>query len=348
MLLEDLVERLIAAVKLDPNIEQNARDVRAKYGPMFTAEGISNLDPEKFRAFLTYKENKHWTGLQQVSAKLTADLPLLKRALSVLVDTSKSISSRIDEAREIVQGLGKARISAILVVAFPDDFGVYNSASDAALEKIGVHPRSNHPKFDSLTTGDQYVLFNQVLSELRAKYDISYWSLDWVMGQLADDESPGSLRASDPASASVAEIAPVDDVADGRFGLERHLEDFLVENWDRTQLQQRLEILVDKDGEIIGKQYRTSVGPIDLLCRHKDGSGYTVIELKKRQTNDDTVGQIARYMGWIKKNLAAAGQVVRGIIICPDADEKLMIALEVVPNVDVYVYEVMFSLSKKG
>ena len=36
--------------------------------------------------------------------------------------------------------------------------------------------------------------------------------------------------------------------------------------------------------------------------RYKNNKNYVVIELKKNQTSDDTVGQLARYMGWIKEH----------------------------------------------
>jgi hypothetical protein len=67
--------------------------------------------------------------------------------------------------------------------------------------------------------------------------------------------------------------------------------------------------------------------------------------LKKGQTSDDTVGQIARYMGWVKKRLAN-GRDVRGIIIAGLNDRRLQYALESLPNVELFLYKVSFSLQQ--
>lgn len=340
-------ESIVAKVRPNAGFEQDAEQVRAKYGPMFTPAGISELDPEKFRAFLRFDENHHWTGINRWSGKLTADLPLLKKALLVLVDETKPISARIDEARRTIGGLGRAAISAILQVAYPTKYGVYNTVSGDALKQLGLHPRKSVSGFDSLSLGKRYEYANRVLLDLAKQYDISLWTLDFVLGVLVHQKGSEAQVLAHEIPAPGEEAIPGGAVVN-RFGLERQLEAFLVENWDKTPLAAFLDILVDEDGDAIGEQYSTDVGPIDLLCKHKDGSGYTVVELKRGQTNDDTVGQVAGYMGWIKKNLVKDNQSVRGLIICLDADEKLMTALTVVPNIDVFTYTVSFAISKKG
>jgi restriction system protein len=126
--------------------------------------------------------------------------------------------------------------------------------------------------------------------------------------------------------------------------MEKHLEDFLIRNWESTELGRRYE-LIEKDGDIISPQYRTEVGNVDLLVKDKITKQYVVIELKKGQTSDDTVGQVLRYMGWVKKNLAS-GQEVRGVIIAGANDLRLQYALQMMPNVELFVYKVSFALDK--
>jgi hypothetical protein len=58
----------------------------------------------------------------------------------------------------------------------------------------------------------------------------------------------------------------------------------------------------------------------------------------KGQTSDDTVGQVARYMGWVKNRLAG-GQDVKGVIIAGANDARLQIALESLPNVELLSIE---------
>lgn len=75
----------------------------------------------------------------------------------------------------------------------------------------------------------------------------------------------------------------------------------------------------------IGRQYETTVGPIDILSRDKKTGEYVVIELKKGRSADKVFGQLSRYMGWVKKNLAK-GASVRGIIVGSSIDDKLVAA----------------------
>lgn len=132
--------------------------------------------------------------------------------------------------------------------------------------------------------------------------------------------------------------------SESEFVLERHLEDFLVANWESTELGKNYE-LIEEDEELVSQQYLTDIGRIDLLVKEKKSGNYVVIELKKGQTNDDTVGQLARYMGWIKAN-KANGKEVKGIIIARGVDEKLKYALEMIENTEVLVYRLNFELKK--
>ena len=67
-----------------------------------------------------------------------------------------------------------------------------------------------------------------------------------------------------------------------------------------------------------------------------------MIELKRNQTSDDTVGQVMRYMGWVAEALNSSG--VKGIIVAGKYDERLRYALKMVQNVDLFIYEVDFKL----
>ena len=48
------------------------------------------------------------------------------------------------------------------------------------------------------------------------------------------------------------------------FALEEHLEEFLVQNWKQTELGKHYDIY-EEDGELVGQQYPTDTGPIDIL-----------------------------------------------------------------------------------
>lgn len=140
------------------------------------------------------------------------------------------------------------------------------------------------------------------------------------------------------------EIRKEDSVlSQGLFYMEKQLEDFIIHNWDKTELGKRFSLII-KDGELVSQQFRTEIGPIDILAKDKNTGDYVVIELKKNQTSDDTVGQITRYMGWIKKN--KNNPSVKGIIIAAEFDKKLEYALGAVQNIEVFLYQVDFKLKE--
>jgi restriction system protein len=126
------------------------------------------------------------------------------------------------------------------------------------------------------------------------------------------------------------------------FVLEKYLEDFIVTNF-ASIFKNELLIYQDAEGND-GQQYGTDIGPIDILAQTRSGDSFVVIELKKGRPSDQVVGQVLRYMGWVKKNLCANGQSVKGLVICRDPDPKLSYALEMTSNIDVRYYSVAFRL----
>lgn len=127
----------------------------------------------------------------------------------------------------------------------------------------------------------------------------------------------------------------------GLFYMEKQLEDFIIENWANSELGAKYDLMYE-EGVLVSQQYRTSIGPIDILVKDKVSGNHVVIELKRNQTSDDTVGQILRYMGWVSQNLGDSQ--VKGIIIAGKYDEKLHYAQVLTPAIEVYLYEVHFSL----
>jgi len=112
------------------------------------------------------------------------------------------------------------------------------------------------------------------------------------------------------------------------FALEKHLEDFLVQNWKQTDLGKDFDIF-EEDGELVGQQYQSDTGPMDILAIKKDKSQLLVVELKKGRASDAVVGQVLRYMGYVKQELAEPNQSVKGIIIALDDDTRIRRALAI-------------------
>lgn len=142
-------------------------------------------------------------------------------------------------------------------------------------------------------------------------------------------------------------IVSTDDTIEdaSEFALEKHLEDFLVQNWKQTELGKHYDIYME-NGEFVGQQYQSDTGPIDILAISKDKKTLLVVELKKGRVSDNVVGQIQRYMGYVLEELAEEGQKVRGVIIGLEDDIRLRRALAVNPAIEFYKYKVSFKLFK--
>ena len=53
------------------------------------------------------------------------------------------------------------------------------------------------------------------------------------------------------------------------FSLEEQLEDFIIENWDKTDFGKKYDLIYDEDGHLISQQYVTKIGRIDILAKDK-------------------------------------------------------------------------------
>jgi hypothetical protein len=103
---------------------------------------------------------------------------------------------------------------------------------------------------------------------------------------------------------------------------EKAVEDYLENHLDviGSKIGAKLKLVDD------GRQYSTTVGPIDLLTIDTKTGDYVVVELKKGRSADKVYGQCSRYMGWVRKNLAAEGAKVHGVIVARSIDDKLKAA----------------------
>ncbi len=129
------------------------------------------------------------------------------------------------------------------------------------------------------------------------------------------------------------------------FATEKYLEDFLVLNWSSTEFG-RTHDLYTVDGEVVGQQFRTSMGWIDILALSKDGSEFLVIELKRGLASDQVVGQTLRCMGAVSNELAQPGQQIRGVIVGAESNSRIEAALQFAPDVELYRYRVRFELER--
>lgn len=78
--------------------------------------------------------------------------------------------------------------------------------------------------------------------------------------------------------------------------------------------------------KVSGKYNTNAVGQIDLLLVNSAGD-FIIIELKRR-SSDQTVGQLCRYWGWVKTELATEGQRVFGVVVAQDVSDQLRFAIK--------------------
>lgn len=203
---------------------------------------------------------------------------------------------------------------------------------------------------------DYYYVADQMLPHRRR--------IKWFDRGLSRDELSQPLKASAGSIGTVSNITKhaeeIESLLEGRrppalihsdanvedpavFALEKHLEDFLVSNWQNTELGTKFDIF-SEDGELVGQQYPSDTGPIDILAISKDRKTLLVVELKRGRASDVVVGQTQRYMGYVQDELAEAGQGVQGVIIALEDDLRLRRALSVARNISFYRYQVSFRL----
>jgi Endonuclease NucS len=140
-------------------------------------------------------------------------------------------------------------------------------------------------------------------------------ALDYYVskGLIAD-----ALAIKKKTTRSTKELAEFQDM----IVTEKAVEDYL---------ENHLDVIGSKIGVNLklvegGRQYSTTVGPIDLLTIDAKTGDYVVIELKKGRSADKVYGQCSRYMGWVRKNLVTEGAKVHGVIVARQIDDKLKAA----------------------
>ncbi len=135
------------------------------------------------------------------------------------------------------------------------------------------------------------------------------------------------------------------NVQKSNFAMEKHLEEFIIENWDSTDIGKDYDRHEDEiDGK--RKKFKTDTGEIDIFAISKDKTEYLVIELKKGRATYSVVGQIQSYMGYVKDEIANKNQKVKGLIIALEDDLSLKRALSINPEINFRRYQIGFDLMK--
>lgn len=200
----DVLRRLLESIKAGDDTESaqisaDRDEVIARFGPVFSPENVGRLTAGDFKDFLSFKNNKHWKHIHRHQGSITSDMPKLRHALSVLVDESKPIIERLNflvptmAGAKFVSGLSKTILTPILLVVYPERYGVWNDVSRAAMEQLGLWPKFRpQDQF-----GERYVRVNDTLLRLSQALETDLWTLDWLWWkvQSAPDETEDKNKA---------------------------------------------------------------------------------------------------------------------------------------------------------
>lgn len=317
MNLQEAIHTIKQRYKVDVERINEEKAVIEKFGSIFNPNNLDKLTAEEFKSFLLIKNNKHWEGIHRQSNMVTLDMEKLKSTLKLLLDEDKPIKERIDKIipknkPPLIKGLGRAVLTPILLVVYPDKYAVYNSIVENGMKGFGVFPIFRNESF-----AEKYVKINEIINNIAKENELSLWQIDefWWLG------TTGSLPLNESKS---------DEGVESGFPaeIESQVEELIISNWEKIPEFNDLEIL-QEDGEYIGQQYDTKeIGRIDLLCKNKKTGDFVVIELKRGSESDKVVGQTLRYIGWVNRNLAKQGQKVHGLIITYEDDKRLRYSLE--------------------
>ena len=140
------------------------------------------------------------------------------------------------------------------------------------------------------------------------------------------------------------EVEPTDEEKGQEFIYEKDLQNFLARNM--SIIERDLRLYADEENGQTGLEYPADGKRIDILALDKNDN-FVVIELKVSKGYEKVVGQLLWYKNWIKRNMAENNQSVRGIIICKEITDDLLLACDGLDDIELFEYELYLKLHKK-
>ncbi len=269
MKLEDAIQLVQQQLESEPQRLADEQSVITKYGSMFNPNNIHNLTSEDFLSFLIFKNNKHWKNIHRHGKKITADMEKLRSVLRDFLDEAKPVNERLDaalyEGKSYIDGLGRAILTPILLVVYPEKYAVYNSVTEYAMKYFGIFPHFT----GSESIGDRYLKINSIIKEIAAKNNLSLWQMDWVW-------DVGSKVRTDELGDENIQSQRVESVGSSIY----------LTAYDDTNLK------ISKQAEMLGWEDRPSklsVGDYVFVYNKSADRIETCFEIKSLSTNEDPI-----------------------------------------------------------
>lgn len=236
---------------------------------------------------------------------------------------------------------------------FRDFISEHNLKSGEAItrEEIQNWFKQKYPKIKASTVGCHCIRLS-TNAPTRFHYqagpdDDLLYQLDRGRYRLYDsktDPAPIYGKVSSEQSATILPPTDSKETDEQEFAYEDDLQQFLGKNLELIEPDLQL-YKDDDDDEITGLEFPAGERFIDILATDKQ-KDYVVIELKVSKGYDRVVGQLLRYMAWIKQNLATENQKVRGVIIAREISDDLIMATSLIPDVTLLEYQLKVTLHK--
>lgn len=307
-------------------------------------------DDELEKRFIEYyKSGGERQNLNQIYRdRIIRDKEKFRKTLLFILDENIEIKRRIEQVLDgdyHIEGFGKAILTSFLMDYNPEKYCLWNNKTDLGFSVLGLKVYEGKD-----SKGIAYIKVLDALKNLinlKPELNLSFLDIDLFLHTISAEEEGRKAVEAILEGEDIRFVENEMDISSDNermeFVMEKYLEEFIETNFNKINFGAKLELYQDEESN--GRQYPTPIGNIDLLAVDKINKEFVVIELKKGRSNDTVVGQILRYMGWIKENMAKDYNV-RGIIILKERDEKLEYALKLIPNVNLFLYEVLFNVKK--
>ena len=269
--------------------------------------------------------------------RIVRNIDRFRDVLLYLLDESLPFDERFKEVTEgsrHIEGMGKGLASAFLMDFNMEKYCLWNNKTEMGFNVL----KWEIPEAENM--GKKYVKVLELLRRLRDEINpnlkLDYSEVDaflhWVSAEKEGIESVEKVAGKRPDVSAL--VSP----------REKFVQELLKKNFNKI-LGEKLGLKIyDQDPDNYGVEFYTGVGRIDFLTIDQNGN-FVVIEVKAGKAGDSALGQIQRYMGWIKNELAK-GREVRGIILTEDVHENLKYALEFAKNISIYKYELNINIEQ--